>query len=278
MRIVITGGDGLIGKNIAPYLTRHHECFSLTASEWDVTDEEAGRRVIRELNPDLVINLAAITDVDLCEDEIELAERVNVYGAECVARLCAEYGIGLVHFSTDYVFNGKKGSPYTEDDTPEPLSVYGRTKLESEKKVRNFHPSPLIIRTQWVYGDGGKNFITKVLDAAKKKDRIEVVNDQFGSPTYAADLAEPLELLFELKKSGIYHVANSGICSWYDLAKEVFRIKKISVDLVPVSSEEIKRRAKRPPFSALSTEKLKKDTGFSLRPWKEALEEYLTQL
>jgi dTDP-4-dehydrorhamnose reductase len=278
MRIVIAGGKGLIGKNIIPHLSNFYECIPLGVDEWDVTDEKIGRKVLESFKPDVVINLAALTDVDGCEEMIELAQKVNIKGAECVARLCAEYGIALIYFSTDYVFNGEKKSPYVEEDIPQPLSVYGMTKLEGERRVSSIHPKPLIIRTQWIYGNGGENFITKIIDIATREGVVKVVDDQFGSPTYAKDLAEPIRLLIELRKAGIYHVVNSGICSWYGLAKEVFRIRNIPVDVIPLSSEELRRKAKRPSFSALSTEKLRKDTGYTLRSWKDALKEYLSEI
>ncbi|MCX7857562.1 MAG: dTDP-4-dehydrorhamnose reductase [Deltaproteobacteria bacterium] len=278
IRIVLAGGKGLIGSNISPYLANFYECIPLGITDWNVIEESEGRKIIKDLRPDIIINLAAMTDVDGCEDDVELAEMVNVNGAECVARLCNEYGIRIIHFSTDYVFDGKKRIPYVEEDTPAPLSVYGRTKFLGEKKVLEIHPYPLIIRTQWIYGNGRENFITKILRVAEKEGRVDVVNDQFGSPTYAKDLAEPIRLLIDLKKTGIYHVVNSGICSWYDFAQEIFTRKNMCVDVVPISSTQLKRKAKRPAFSSLSTEKLKRDTGYILRSWKEALAEYLNQI
>lgn len=275
MRIVIAGGKGLIGKNITPYLSMFYECFALGTEEWNILNEKEGKYILWALKPDIVINLAAMTDVDRCEDEEELAIKLNVYGAECLARLCAEHGIRLIHFSTDYVFDGKKNMPYTEDDIPNPLSVYGRTKLEGEKRVREINPHFLIIRTQWVYGEGKNNFVKKILDVAEKENLVRVVNDQFGSPTYAKDLAEPLRILIELKKSGIYHIANSGICSWYEFAKEIFRLKNIKANLLPIRSSEANRKATRPFFSALSTEKLERETGYKMRSWQKALKEYL---
>ncbi|MCS7280536.1 MAG: dTDP-4-dehydrorhamnose reductase [Desulfobacterota bacterium] len=278
MRILFAGGKGLIGKNIVPFFLRFYECSVFDIEDWDILDEKKGKEIIKDLKPDIVVNLAAYTDVDGCEENTELAEMVNVYGAEIVARLCAENGIRLVHFSTDYVFDGKKNLPYIEEDVAVPLSVYGRTKLEGEKRVLAIHPNPLIIRTQWIYGHGGKNFVTKILEVSKTEKELYVVNDQFGSPTYAKDLAEPLKLLIDLKRNGIYHLSNSGICTWYELACEVFRIKQVSTKVIPVSSNEIKRKAKRPAFSALSTQKLKGETGYTLRHWKEALKEYLAEI
>lgn len=277
MRILIPGGYGLIGTNIIPHLSRFYECIPFAHNEWDITDEKRGFEILKTFRPDLVINLAAKTDVDGCEDDVYLAERVNAYGAGCVAKLCAEFGIGLVHFSTDYVFDGKKGSPYYEDDTPSPISVYGKTKYEGEKRVLSIHPSPLIIRTQWIYGKGGRNFVDKILDLSSVNSEIKVVSDQFGSPTYAKDLGEPLRLLLEGRKTGIYNIVNSGICSWFEFAKEIVEIKGIKVKVVPIDSSYLRRKAKRPAFSALSTNKLKDELGYVMRDWREALREFLNR-
>lgn len=275
MRILIPGGYGLIGTNIIPYLSKFYECIPLRHEDWDITDEKRGIKILKSFRPDLVINLAAKTDVDGCEDEIEQAEKVNAYGAGCVAKLCAEFGIGLVHFSTDYIFDGNKGNPYFEDDTPCPISAYGRTKYEGEKRVLSFHPSPLVIRTQWIYGKGGRNFVDKIIELSYENPEIKVVSDQFGSPTYAKDLGEPMRLLLERKKTGIYNIVNSGMCSWFEFAKEIVEIKGMKVKIVPANSSEIKRKAKRPAFSVLSTDKLRYELGYVMRHWKEALKDYL---
>lgn len=275
MRILLPGGYGLIGTNIIPFLSKFYECIPFRHEEWDITDEKKGSEIIRSLRPDLVINLAAKTDVDGCEDDVEVAEKVNAYGAGCLAKLCAQFGIRLVHFSTDYVFDGTKGNLYTEEDDPCPISAYGRTKYEGEKRVLSLHPCPLIIRTQWIYGRGGRNFVDRILELSMKEDEIRVVSDQFGSPTYAKDLGEPLKLLIEKRKTGIYNVVNSGVCSWYEFAEEIVKLRKINVKIVPFSSSETGRKAKRPQFSALSTEKLKHELGYQMRNWKEALREYL---
>jgi dTDP-4-dehydrorhamnose reductase len=225
-----------------------------------------------------LINLAAITDVDGCEDKREPAERVNAYGAGIVAELCREHNIRFVHLSTDYVFDGKKTVPYKENDLPHPMSVYGTTKLMGEQAVLEKNPSSLIIRAQWLYGKGGENFITKVVKMAKQSGALRVVNDQRGSPTYARDLAEPLTCLIEKGKTGIYHIANSGSCTWFEFAGEIFRLLEIDTTITPISSDELERKAKRPAYSVFDMWKFQKDTGLKMRPWQEALSEYLATI
>ena len=223
----------------------------------------------------MLINLAAMTDVDGCEDKRELAERVNGYGAGVLADLCREHSIRFVHISTDYVFDGTKTLPYKENDIPNPVSVYGMTKLMGERAVMEKNPSSLIIRAQWLYGKGGENFITKVVKIAKQSGTLRVVNDQRGSPTYAKDLAEPLIALIEKGKTGIYHLANSGSCTWFEFAGEIFRLLEIDTAIIPISSDELERKATRPSYSVFDMWKYQKDTGLKMRPWQEALREYL---
>lgn len=274
-RVILVGGKGLLGSNIAPVLEKTFDLSICDLDTWDITDKISGENHIDEYRPDILINLAAITDVDGCEEKKELAERVNVYGAGILADLCRERNIRFVHISTDYVFDGKKTIPYKEDDLPNPMSVYGTTKLMGERAVLERNPSSLIIRAQWLYGKGGENFITKVVKIARQTGALRVVNDQKGSPTYAKDLAEPLVCLMEKGKTGIYHLANSGSCTWFDFAGEIFRLLKIDVAITPISSDELERKAKRPLYSVFDMWKFQKDTGMKMRPWQEALREYI---
>jgi dTDP-4-dehydrorhamnose reductase len=278
MKILITGSDGLVGTNILPDLSSQFDIVPVTEGQWDILDKKMGEEIIRAHQPDVLINLAAITNVDGCEDEAELAYRVNAEGAGLLADLCKENNVKLLHFSTDYVFDGMGTRPYTEEDTPNPLSVYGRSKLLGEQKILESYPSSLIVRTEWIYGRGGENFITKVTRAAREKGRAEVVDDQTGSPTFAQDLAEPVRALLTRNRSGIYHVTNGGACTWFQFAKEIFSILGIDVPCLPVSSTQIQRKARRPAYSVLDCSKLKRDTGLSLRPWQEALRQYLAEL
>jgi dTDP-4-dehydrorhamnose reductase len=275
MKALIVGGKGLVGTNIAPVLDKKFDLTLCDIDTWDITDKTSGESCLDRYRPDVVINLAAITDVDGCEDKRELAEKVNSYGAGIVAALCRERAVRFVHFSTDYVFDGTKKTPYKENDPPSPISTYGVTKLMGEKEALEKNPSSLIIRTQWLYGQGGENFITKVVAIAKRNGVLRVVDDQRGSPTYARDLAEPIAALIEKGKTGIYHITNGGSCTWFESAREIFTMLKIDTAITPISSAELERKAKRPPYSVFDMLKFQKDTGLKMRPWQAALKEYL---
>jgi dTDP-4-dehydrorhamnose reductase len=274
-RMILIGGKGLLGTNIAPVLNKTFDLTICDIDTWDITDRASGESHIEKYCPDVLINLAAMADVDGCEEKRELAEKINAHGAGIVADLCREHNIRFVHISTDYVFDGKKTVPYKENDMPNPMSVYGTTKLMGERAVLEKNPSSLIVRAQWLYGKGGENFITKVVKIAKQSGTLRVVDDQRGSPTYARDLAEPLTCLIEKGKTGIYHIANSGSCTWFEFAGEIFRLLAIDTAIIPISSEELERKAKRPSYSVFDMWKFQKDTGLKMRPWQEALREYL---
>lgn len=276
MKVLIAGGKGLLGTNIAPLLDKSFDLTICDLDTWDITDRQSGEDHINKIRPDAIINLAAITDVDGCEDtKKELAEKINGYGAGVVAGLCREHDIRFVHFSTDYVFDGAKTMPYKENDPPNPLSVYGATKLAGEREACAKNPASLIIRAQGLYGKGGENFITKVVKIARQSGALRVVSDQRVSPTYTKDLAEPLIALIEKEKTGIYHLASSGSCTWLDFAREIFALLKMDVSITPISSAELERKAPRPAYSVFDMWKFQKDTGLKMRPWQEALKEYL---
>jgi len=277
-KMILLGGKGLLGSNIAPTLDKTFDLTICDVDTWDITDRASGENHIEKYCPDVLINLAAITDVDGCEDKRGLAEKVNAYGAGILADLCREHNIRFVHISTDYVFDGKKTVPYKENDPTNAMSVYGATKLMGERVVLEKNPSSLIVRAQWLYGKGGENFITKVVKIAQESGTLRVVNDQRGSPTYTKDLAEPLIALTEKGRAGIYHLANSGSCTWFDFAEEIFSLLKMDVAITPISSAELGRKAPRPSYSVFDMWKFQKDTGLKMRPWQEALREYLATI
>lgn len=278
MKILIVGVRGLLGKNIVPELEGKAVVVPLDIEEWDITDREAGISVLEEHRPDAVVNLAAATNVDNCESCEDLALKVNGQGPGIIARICADRHIPLVHFSTDYVFDGTKPTAYTEEDSPNPVSAYGRTKFAGEQLVLEEHPSAVIIRIQWLYGKGGANFITKILARAGECDSIDVVNDQRGSPTYGKHIALPLLRLIEKGATGIYHVTNSGSCTWYDFAREIFRQMALDVEVRPTTSSFLARPAPRPANSVFDCRKLERFTGITMKPWQEALAEYLRDI
>ncbi len=226
-------------------------------------------------HPDVVLNLAAMTDVDGCERAPDLAQKINAEGAAIIAGLCGNTGARLIHISTDYVFDGEKRSPYREGDEPNPTSVYGRTKLAGERMVFQRLPSAVVIRTQWLYGKGGASFVDKIVKAAKEQGSARVVNDQVGSPTYAKDLALPIIAIIEKQLTGIVHVANGGSCSWYEFAREIFSLKNMDVQVSPITSRELGRAAPRPSYSVFDLSRLERDAGIGMRHWREALREYL---
>jgi dTDP-4-dehydrorhamnose reductase len=185
----------------------------------------------------------------------------------------------MVYLSTDYVFDGNKREPYLESDIPHPLNVYGRSKLQGERYVQELVKKALIVRTQWLYGRYGKNFVTAILQQAKEKGVLSIVNDQMGSPTYTTDLAKAISVLIQFDAQGIYHVANGDLCTWYTFGQAILELSGMDkVRVIPISSKELRRRATRPSYSVLNCQKLKKETGLALRPWSEALRDYLRTL
>ncbi|MBI3793549.1 MAG: dTDP-4-dehydrorhamnose reductase [Nitrospinae bacterium] len=279
MKIVVTGANGGLGGAIISACARLYpswECVGLTRAEADLADAVATEKAVSSLAPDVIIHCSAMTAVERCETEPDLARRINVDGTRAVARSAEKCGARMVFVSTDYVFDGS-GAPYQEDATPAPLNVYGQTKLEGERAMLVLNRS-LVVRTSWLYGKNGKSFPATVLGLAKTKKVIRMVNDQKGSPTYSADLAEALLKLVEMEATGIYHVCNSGHCTWYELAKAVLEIRGINAPLEPTSSSEFNAPAKRPADSRLDCSRYAEKTGSPLRPWREALADYLSSL
>jgi dTDP-4-dehydrorhamnose reductase len=183
----------------------------------------------------------------------------------------------MVYLSTDYIFDGEKGEPYLESDSPHPLNVYGHSKLKGEQYVQEWVKDSLIIRTQWLYGSFGKNFVASILQQAKEKHTLSIVNDQTGSPTYAADLARAISELIQFNARGTFHVANSDFCTWYAFGQAILKLSGVNrVKVLPISSKELNRPATRPSYSVLNCQKLKRETGWAMRPWSEALKDYLS--
>ena len=224
-----------------------------------------------------MINLAAYTDVDGCELNEEKAFAVNAEGTKHVALAASRCRAKMVYLSTDYVFDGNKREPYLESDSPHPLNVYGRSKWKGEQYVQELVKDALIIRTQWLYGRYGKNFVTSILRQAREKKVLSIVNDQIGSPTYTVDLAKAISALIQFDARGIFHVANSDLCTWYTFGQAILKLSGMDkVKVIPISSKELGRPAIRPSYSVLNCQKLKKETGLTLRPWSEALKDYLS--
>lgn len=279
-RILVIGAKGMLGRDLVEVLRsslRSDELFGWDIDEIDITEENETATKIESLQPKMVINVAAYTDVDGCELHEEKAFAINAEGMRHVALGAKRCGAKAVYLSTDYIFDGKKGKPYLEDDPPHPMNVYGRSKLKGEQYVQELVKDALVVRTQWLYGKYGNNFVASILRQAREKEVLSVVNDQIGSPTYTVDLSKAISLLIQREARGIFHVANSNLCTWYDYAQRILTLSGIKgVKVLPISSKELNRPAPRPSYSALDTQKLKREAGMTLRPWFEALKDYLS--
>lgn len=256
-------------------LPGHGTLFPFSQAGLDLTDSRQIKEAVDQCRPDVILNTAAFTRVDDCESQQEKAVQVNGMAVGLLAETARSVGALLVHFSTDYVFDGSKGSPYSEADTPNPLSVYGASKLEGERQILGSGCRYLVIRTQWLYGKGGIHFVRTVQDLAATRPEIRVVNDQIGSPTYVGDLAQATYALLERGGEGVFHVTNGGACSWFEFAKVIINLSGLSVTVSPCSTEAFPRPARRPLYSVLSNEKMRQFLGYCLRPWEEALKDYI---
>lgn len=279
MKVAVIGASGQLGTDLVEVFGE--EAIPLTHRDLDVTDFES-LKILKDLKPDVIINTAAYVRVDDAELYPEKAFQVNAIGALNVAKIANEIDAVNVYISTDYVFDGTKGEPYTEEDVPNPLNVYGLSKYAGEIFTRNYSRKYYIIRVASLYGKAGAsgkggNFVEFMIQKAKNREEIRVVDDMFMSPTYTKDVAKTLKKFLELKPEfGAYHMVNEGHCSWYEFTREIFEILGWDVEVKPIKSGELKRLAKRPRFSALENEKLEK-LGLRMRPWKEALREYLKE-
>lgn len=273
--ILLVGSEGQLGLELQKHLkNKSLEYVPLDLPELDITKLDSVIEKITNEKPDLIINSAAFTDVDGCENNMETAYKVNALGAKNLAIAAEKIGAKLVHVSTDYIFNGQGEEPYKEFHPSDPQTVYGQSKLLGEKFVQQFSSRFFIFRTAWLYGEGN-NFVRTMLRLADENDELNVVNDQMGSPTSTVDLARAIINLMETEHYGLYHATCEGQCSWYDFAKKIFEIKNINIKVNPVSSDEFKRDAERPKYSVLDNYMLKLINKNSFRHWEESLKEYL---
>lgn len=270
--ILVVGANGMLGSDLLTLLGDRGRGIDLP--ELDITDLLSVQRVLTALKPAVVVNCAAYTDVDGCESNSDTAMQVNGEGVAFLAMITRAIGATLVQVSTDYVFDGSKGQPYREDDLPRPLNVYGESKLAGELNV-DVNPDNLVVRTQWLYGLHGKNFVETMLRLGQEKDRLNVVDDQIGAPTWTVDLAKGILALLDAGCRGTYHVANSGATSWNGFAQAIFDEAGMKVQVDPLTTEQLHRPARRPLHSTLDCSKLAADTGLVLQPWQEALRQYL---
>ena len=275
MKVLITGANGQLGKDLVKLMSQVHEVFGFGREELDVSESEKCIDTIRKIRPDAIIHLAAYTAVDRAEIEEDRAYQVNAIGSRNVAVAAQEIGAKLCYVSTDYVFDGTSSSPYKEYDATNPISVYGKSKRAGELLVSSLCTTYFIVRTAWVYGKHGNNFVKTMLSLANEQQTIKVVNDQIGSPTYTVDLAKFIVELIDTRKYGIYHATNTGTCSWYEFAKEIFKFSGMDVQVEPCTTDEFPRLAKRPKNSVLDHMSIRVNGLTDLRHWKEALFEYI---
>lgn len=289
MKILITGSSGMLGSALCQELVDAHEIVGLDVREaqgsgikglikCDITDQAGVAKTIAEISPDLVIHAAAYTDVDGCETCPDKAHEINAAGSRNVALACRRCEAVAVYISTDFVFDGRKNLPYLEQDEPRPLNIYGKSKLEGEKHFSSLLAKYFIVRSSWLFGQFGKNFVDTILKLAGENEKIKVVNDQIGSPAYSKDLARAIGSLIETSSYGFFHISNGGSCSWYEFARTILKYAGIQdVTVQPITSEELNRPAKRPRMSILDNTHYIQTVGKPLRLWSDALKEYLSK-
>jgi dTDP-4-dehydrorhamnose reductase len=276
MKILLTGAEGMLGQALREHLGATHEVLALLRTALDVTDLDTTLAALDRAKPQVVVHAGAWTDVDGCEQDPDRAWRVNALGSRNVAVACQETGAACCYISTDYVFDGEKPDPYTEFDAPNPLSCYGASKLAGERYVRTLTPRHWIVRSSWLFGPGGKNFVKTILAKARAGRELRVVDDQVGSPTYTHDLARVIGHLIARPRYGVWHVTNSGSCSWYRFAAAILEAAGLGgTRLEPIGSKDLQRPATRPRNSVLRNYCLELEAWPVLRPWADALREYL---
>jgi dTDP-4-dehydrorhamnose reductase len=276
MRLLVTGAAGMLGHEVVAAAEKlGHEVAAWDLPECDLTDAHATLDAVRRLDPRAVVNCAAYTNVDGAESDEATAERVNADAAGNLARACKAAGARLVHVSTDYVFDGTKREPWIESDAPNPLGAYGRTKLHGEEQVAAELDDHAIVRTAWLFGPYGPNFVSTMLRLAGDNDEVSVVTDQVGSPTFAGHLAPALVDMAERSDSGIFHGAGAGSCSWYELTLEAFDMAGVSCRVLPTTSDRFQRPAPRPAYSVLGSER---EHPITLPPWQDGVRAHLAAL
>lgn len=281
MKILVTGVAGQLGYDVMRELKKRGiETIGVDRSDFDITDIEATEKFILSVYPDAVIHCAAYTAVDAAEDNVELCRKVNVNGTENIARACAKIKAKMLYISTDYVFSGSGDIPYDINAEKAPQNVYGQSKLDGELVVQKYLQNYFIVRISWAFGKNGNNFVKTMLRLGKEKEKekLSVVSDQIGSPTYTFDLARLLVDMIRTDKYGIYHATNEGYCSWAEFTKEIMRLANLPCKIISISTEEYPTKAKRPLNSRLSKQSLY-DNGFNRLPvWEDALARYLVEL
>lgn len=290
MKILITGANGQLGNELKRQLAEGRsalgpisaalqgaEVSGIDIEDGDLANQAVAMALVEKYAPDAILNCAAFTNVDACETEWDTAFKANAIAVRNLAQACEANGAKIIHVSTDYVFAGDGDTPYRETDLPCPQSAYGGTKLMGESYLREFSSRWFIVRTAWLYGQNGKNFVKTIQRVAREKGSLKVVDDQLGNPTNAEDLAHHLLKLVPTTEYGVYHCTGTGVCSWFDFAHEIVRASGIEADVNPCTTEEYGNTTKRPAYSALDNAMLRVTVGDEMRPWQEALDDYITK-
>lgn len=284
MKILVTGSNGQLGRSIQERSSLYPEFeFDYTdIDQLDIANKQELEDYLTDSKPDVIINCAAYTAVDKAEDDHEKAFLLNGLAVEYLSQFALEYEILLIHISTDFIFAGKSNNPYNEEDTPQPESVYSKSKLAGEKAILKYNPDAIVIRTSWLYSEYGHNFVKTIQRLASERTEIKVVNDQIGTPTYAGDLAGAIlkTLYSDYRPDGvqIFHYSNEGEASWFDFAKAIVEIDNLNCQVLPIPTSEYPLPAKRPDYSVLSKEKFKRHFHFEIPEWKESLKTCLNNL
>lgn len=274
--ILVTGAEGQLGSEIAKLLmVSGYQVYGMGKSELDILNEDLVHNVVSKIRPDIIIHCAAYTHVDKAESEPDKAFLVNAIGTRNIAIAAEMVHSKLIYISTDYVFDGCSTTPYHEFSPMSPVNIYGSSKLAGEMYVRDFHSKFFIIRTSWVFGRTGKNFVKTMLQFSQEKEQLKVVDDQVGCPTYTVDLCKCIIQLMKTNKYGIYHISNSGSCSWFEFAKEIFSLTNHKIKLEPCTTEQFPRLAKRPKYSVLDQMGLRINQFKPMPHWKDALKRFL---
>lgn len=275
-KVLVTGAGGMLAADLVPVLrAAMHDVVPCGRDRLDVLDAQQARAVLLAERPQVVVHCAAYTNVDGAEADPQGALAVNRDGARHVAEACKAVGAAMVYVSTDYVFDGRARMPYRVDDPPNPLGVYGRSKLEGELAVRKALAEHFIVRTSWLYGHGGKNFVDTMRKLGRERPELAVVDDQVGSPTWTRDLAEAIGDLIETTRYGVYHVTGRGTCSWYGLTRKILELEGLATPVHPITTAELGRPAPRPLYSVLDTSKLEEVGIEPLPRWEDSLARYL---
>lgn len=277
MKVLVTGSNSMLAQDLIPVLKERNDVAAFSREDLDITGRGNVYEAIKSSAPDLVINCSAYTNVDKAEEEREKAFLINGIGVQNISLICSDGGIPLCHISTDYVFDGKKQTPYTPFDNTNPINVYGESKLAGERYIEWITNRFYIIRTSWLYGRGGNNFVSTMLRLAKEKTEIPVVKDQAGSPTSTVSLSRAIDALIKTGAYGIYHFTDEtgGGISWHDFALEIMGLSGLKTKVVPITADEFPRPAKRPEYSVLDTETFSMATGYYPKNWRDSLRDYL---